>query len=293
MILARAAVALLALGGLVVWMIGHQPVESKPASGIEGIIEREPIAIIAPAGGEVADVLVRPGQRVTAGQELIRFVKSSSSGADVERARAALRRLPPRLFATAGSILSRVRPQVWAELASIDPPLQDAERAYVDALAAAQAQPSPAAQERLRRAAERRTRAHEQRAILGPAALESIGKALRDGSRVLATLDKLDSAQAPRAPEAAIVEIADVRSRDVLPPFGRVALLASAARWMVRAYPVDGAPASWRPGTPVHVVFAGGERVDGTVQSTGTAVTVTVTTPRVPFEPGTSVWILP
>jgi hypothetical protein len=139
----------------------------------------------------------------------------------------------------------------------------------------------------------RRERAHRQRAIVGPAALEAVSETLRNAPRFIAILHKLGSPEVIRASEQGIVEIADVRQGDVVPPFGRVALLGSADRWIVRAYPVDPAPATWRAGTPVHVLLAAGKRLDATIQSTGKAITATVVSTRMPVEPGASVQVVP
>jgi multidrug resistance efflux pump len=289
-ITARVFAACLASVGLTI-PVTIWDTRSGGRATIEGTVEPQGFAVISPTGGEVQEVLVHPGDRVGAGQVLI-HLKTWNHDPQMERSRAALKRLPPAFLETAAGVLERVRPHTWAELMGTDPELRTAEQEYVDATAALLANDSGAARKRVDAAIERRRQAHQRLGTFGPDTLRTAQILLRNSSGTVRLLDKMAASYEVRSAEPATIELLDLHPGDMVLPLGHVALLAATNRWVVRARVPESAARDWHSGREIQVRLATGEQVNATIQNiTGRDLTALATNLPVRPAPGSAVSI--
>jgi multidrug efflux pump subunit AcrA (membrane-fusion protein) len=206
-----------ATGTILLHLDGHVP-ETR-------VVESESRIVNAPLGGIVEVALVKAGDRVTAGQMLIRL-RETEFDERMRRVQSILERNPPDTVATAGTLMGRISPKVWRQLTATDPQLLAAEQDYVDAAKFAEQDHSPAAEATLKRASARRLAMQRRIAQIRPGAMESFGDLYLRTAEDLNWLSRQRAAAEVRAPFAGTIEIMDLHPGDVLAPLARVALLA-------------------------------------------------------------------
>jgi multidrug efflux pump subunit AcrA (membrane-fusion protein) len=170
-----------------------------PRQRVTAVREEPASVVLAPAGGEVLEVLVRPGDRVAAGQVLLRakLKHGVEAAAPLRNAMVRLQRLPDA---------------VWKQAEQSDPHRIEADKAYVASLAEWDRSGSQAAKDRLEAAARAREAVYRQ---VSPFSKE----AFREWQQKIGDYE-VQSTVAGR------VEILDWKQGDELPVMARVALIA-------------------------------------------------------------------
>jgi multidrug efflux pump subunit AcrA (membrane-fusion protein) len=180
--------------GLASWLLMPGPRERAAA------VREEPVSVVlAPAGGEVLEVLVRPGDRVEAGQVLLRAkVKyGREATAPLQDAMVRLQRLPDA---------------VWKQAEQSDPERLKADKEYVARLAEWDKSGSSEAKRRLEQAVVAREAAYRKASPFSK-------EAFRQWQQQIGNYEVLSTA-------AGRVEILDWKTGDELPVMARVALIA-------------------------------------------------------------------
>jgi len=284
------AAALLALA-----MVGGGAVLGRhagfPETGIKvaGRVEREAVPVLSAAGGRVAEVLAVAGQKVEAGQLLLRM-EPSDFDRKLHRSLQALDSAPTAHASS--SLLERVPLATWAQLARTDPARLAAEQEYVTALEDLQRSPSAAARARVSRATARRRAVYESQAVYQPSTLSALREAERASADLIRWLERQRGRIDVRAPVGGVIELLDLSAGDAIAPMSPVALIESLGRFTVQAQVGEGRRAP-RPGSRVDVLIEGNCRVSGVVESSEPGgLRVTIVDPPILPQPGGQVWIL-
>jgi multidrug efflux pump subunit AcrA (membrane-fusion protein) len=182
-------------------------------------------------GGIVREVLAKPGDRVEAGQVLVRF-----EAKDLEIRLRQLRQAAQAADAAVkgGDAMAQIPNQVRQYLYEMHPDTVKAEREYVDALAAAE-QTADAGRERLRRAAEERmlVRRRLGKLFAGSANAGDSREYASEIARNIADVEKLLRESEVRAPSRAVVDLLEAHPGDRLQPGQPVAVLVSIGEYSV------------------------------------------------------------
>lgn len=181
------------------------------------------------------EVLVQTGERVEAGQVLVRF-----EAKELETRLMQLRKAAQAAEAAVkgGSAMAQIPHQVRQYLYEVHPNTVKAEREYVDALAAFEQAPGAdreAANIRLRHASQERMLVRRRLAALfaGSANGEDSRMYLAEIARNIAEVEKLLQDAEVRAPSNAVVDLLDARVGEKIQPGQPVAVLLSVGEYAV------------------------------------------------------------
>lgn len=258
--------------------------------GIEGVIEPVAIPLMSPIGGKIAEVLVHRGERVKAGQLLIRFVASDME-LRLEQLHGSLRAAPRRVVDATTSMLERLPPATVARLKRTDPKILGAEQEYTEALAMVERSPSAAASLRLKRAEGRRKDVYERAGDFDPRRLQALRNLYSDSAEMLRWLDAQRDSLEVRAPSDGWIELMDLAAGDGVTALSPVALFDRGDRFMVEAR--TGENESARQGQRIEVMLARGGRVAAVVESMeGHRLKASVTNPAMGLQIGERVRVL-
>lgn len=246
---ATGAAAVAGAATLAALVGGHNGSRGRFAAGV---IEPLSVVVTAKAGGVVREALARPGERISAGQALLRF-DAAAMEAQRTDLRAALESAKgiASLPRAAGDVAVDAHPEVIA-----------AEEAYVRALEQFDRAPAQA-RAALDRAAAART---ETRMRIGRRLSKSAAGMSSTAATIEARLRDLDRTleeREVRAATAGVVEILDLRAGDRVPPGGPIAVLTVPGEYVCEftAPRADGLAA----GAAVRVML-GGRTVEGRVE---------------------------
>ena len=185
--------------------------------------------------GAVREVLVQTGERVEAGQVLVRF-----EAKELETRLLQLRQAAQAAEAAVkgGNAMAQIPHQVRQYLYEVHPNTVKAEREYVDALAALEQAPGvdrEAANIRLRHASQERTLVRRRLGALfaGSANAEDSRVYLAEIARNIAEVEKLLQDAEVRAPSNAVVDLLDARAGEKIQPGQAVAVLLSVGEYAV------------------------------------------------------------
>lgn len=246
---------------------------------IEGVIEPVAIPLISPTGGKIAEVLVHRGERVKAGQLLVRF-EANEMERRLEHLHGSLRAAPRRVVDATASILERLPAATVARLKRTDPTILGAEQEYTEALAMIERTPSANASVRLKRAEGRRKDAYERAGDFDPGRLPALRNFYSDSAELLRWLDVESESLEVRAPGDGWIELMDLRAGDSVTALSPVALFDRGDRFMVEAR--MGESESVKPGQRIEVVLARGGRVAAVVeQAEGHRMRASLTKPPI------------
>jgi multidrug resistance efflux pump len=260
-------------------------------SPIEGVIEPEAIPIVSPAGGRISQIFVHRGERVVAGQPLLRF-EAGELEARLSHVRSTLRTVPA-LVNAATSLFERIPPNTMTRLLRTDPEILAAEQEYADALAECEHNPSPACQARLKRAEGQRKRAYELVGELQPSRLSVLRNLHHEGLETLHWLEAQSARFEVRAPADGAIELLDLQVGSIVPPLSPIALLDVGGRFVVRAHVPERREGDAKVGRRIEVVLPGGERVAAMVDSfEDRQLRANVVNPPFAPEPGDKVQVL-
>jgi multidrug resistance efflux pump len=186
-------------------------------------------------GGIVCAVLAKTGERVEAGQVLVRFETK-----ELETRLMQLRKAAQAADAAVkgGNAMAQIPHQMRQYLYEVHPNTVQAEREYIDALAAleqAQGADRAAADLRLRHASEQRTLVRRRlgETFAGSANGEDSRVYLAEIARNIAEVEKLLQDAEVRAPSNAVVDLLDARAGEKVQPGQPVAVLVSVGEYAV------------------------------------------------------------
>lgn len=222
-----------------------------------GRIEPEAVIAAATLGGRVKSVHAHRGQHVNVGDVLVRF-EAEELDARLKRVHDVVALAPAGVIATTSSFIERVPPSTWASLLQTDPVRLDAEREYVDALAATEREGTPAAVARLNRAKTLRVSAIRRADELRPQALTQLEKVRAEAESAMSWLGEQRERLDVKSPVSGIVEVLDLKVGDSVLPGAAVALLALPGKWVVTSR------GEYPSGSAVEESLANGVRIRAT-----------------------------
>jgi multidrug resistance efflux pump len=248
------AVVLAALGiaGLVAFLTRSDHGDAAPTS--VGRIEPEAVIAAATLGGRVKSVHAQRGQHLNVGDVLVRF-EADELDARMKRVQEVVALAPLGVIATTASFVERVPPSMWASLLQTDPVRLDAEREYVEALAAVERDGTPAARARLNRAQILRVSAIRRVDELRPQALTHLEKVRAEAESTMSWLSDERQRLDVKSPVSGVVELLDLKVGDRVMPGTGVALLALPGKWVVTS------SGQYPPGSAVEVSLPNGDRI--------------------------------
>ncbi len=233
---------------------------------IEGWIEPEAIPIVSPTGGRIEQIFVRQGDRVVAGQLLLRF-EALELDARLTRVRSTLRAVPGHFVEATASLFERIPPNTMARLMRTNPQILAAEQEYADTLAESERNPSAACQARLKRAEGQRARAYQIAGEVGLDRLSALRNLHDEGLETLRWLETQRKLFEVRAPAEGGIELLDLKVGSVMLPLSPVALMDVSGRFIVRAHVPEQRERDAKPGRRIEAVLPGGGRVPALVES--------------------------
>ena len=210
-------------------------------------------------GGTVREVLAKTGDRVESGQVLVRF-----EAGDLETRLMQLRKAAHAAEAAVkgGNAMAQIPNQVRQYLYEMHPDTVNAEREYVDALAAS----DPA---RLRRATEERMAVRRSlgqlfadRANAGDSQVY-----LAEIARNIAEVEKLLRDAEVRAPSSAVVDLLDAHIGEKFQPGQPVAVLISAGEYSVQLGAAEAELTRLHSGMSLKGRLEGGGTIDAKIES--------------------------
>lgn len=221
-------------------------------------------------GGTVREVHARTGDRVDAGQVLLRFEAKGLEARLMQLRKAAQ---AAEAAVKGGTALAQIPNQVRQYLYEMHPETVRAEREYVETLAAferAQGTGREAANVRLRQAGEERmlVRRRLGRLFAGSAKGEDSQQYLAEIARNISEVEKLLNDAEVRAPAGAMVDLLDARAGEKILPGQPVAVLVSIGEYSVDLDVTEAESARLHPGMTLKGRLEGSIRqVDARIES--------------------------
>jgi multidrug resistance efflux pump len=267
------------------------PAHGARRASIQGVIEPEAIPLFSATGGRIAEVLAQRGERVVAGQLLLRF-ESTELDSRLARAHSVLRTVPDHVVEDATSFFERLPPATLVRLERTDPHRIAAEQEYSDALVELEHNASVAGQARLKRAEEQRKEAYRRAGDWRAAGLSPLRNLQSEGLQTLHWLEVQRTRFEIRAPADGVIEILNLKTGDAVPPMSRLALLDVQGRFVVEARVPEHREKEAKPGRPIEVILSGGVRMPGVVESLeGRQLRALLVNPPIAPIPGDSVQV--